>query len=152
MTLSEIRRILTRRGHWFINERIEYMGQYEEKDWIFRSDQTGAAVDKVELTFRTKNGESRQMLFSARRIEVDGRQLLIADTHDITDRKKAEEELIRIPRVAQYRYSDTNHALIHIMDEAKLLKKSVGLLSMSVVIAWRWSVLQSTMKQRLYSR
>ena len=94
----------------------------EEKDRIFDRIKTGAAVDKVELTFRTKNGESRQMLFSARRIEVDGRQLLIADTHDITDRKKAEEELIRVYRALRI-LSDTNHALIHIMDEAKLLKE-----------------------------
>src|SRR5690606_22614121 len=63
----------------------------EEKDRIFDRIKPHAAVDKVELTFRTKNGQSRQMLFSARRIEVAGRQLLIADPHDITDRKKAEE-------------------------------------------------------------
>ena len=62
------------------------------------------------------------MLFSARLIEVDGRQLLIADTHDITDRKKAEKELIRVNRALRI-LSDTNHALIHIMDEATLLNE-----------------------------
>ncbi|OQB55795.1 MAG: Cyclic di-GMP phosphodiesterase response regulator RpfG [Deltaproteobacteria bacterium ADurb.Bin151] len=94
----------------------------EEKDRIFDLIKTGTAVDKVELTFRAKTGESRQMLFSARLIEVDGRQLLIADTHDITDRKKAEKELIRVNRALRI-LSDTNHALIHIMDEATLLNE-----------------------------
>jgi PAS domain S-box-containing protein/putative nucleotidyltransferase with HDIG domain len=75
-------------------KKLNIWGNMKERDRIFDLIKSGANVDKVELTFRTKNGEYRQMLFSARLIEENGRQLLIANTHDITERNITEEKLL----------------------------------------------------------
>jgi PAS domain S-box-containing protein/putative nucleotidyltransferase with HDIG domain len=75
-------------------KELNIWGNIEERARIYDLIKSGTAVDKVELTFRTKNGEYRQMLFSARLIEEDDRQLLIANTHDITERNMTEEKLL----------------------------------------------------------
>jgi PAS domain S-box-containing protein len=75
-------------------KELNIWGSIEDRERIVNQLKSGANVDKVELTFRTKNGELRQMLFSSRLVEVDGRQLSIAITHDVTERNMTEEKLL----------------------------------------------------------
>ena len=46
-----------------------------------------------EATFRMKSGEIRTMLRSAEAIDLEGERCIISVTHDITERKQAEEKL-----------------------------------------------------------
>ncbi|HEY7545965.1 MAG TPA: PAS domain S-box protein, partial [Blastocatellia bacterium] len=50
-------------------------------------------ISAFEIGFRTRQGPSRQGLFSAEMIEIDGEQCLLATVEDITERKRAEEAL-----------------------------------------------------------
>ncbi len=75
-------------------KELNIWGSMEDRERIVKQLKSGANVDKVELSFRTKSGELRQMLFSSRLIEVDGRQLIIANTHDVTDHNVTEEKLL----------------------------------------------------------
>lgn len=49
----------------------------------------------VETQFHTKAGETRIGLHSAELIEISGEQCIVFAWHDITERKRAEEELLR---------------------------------------------------------
>jgi len=51
----------------------------------------GASVHDLELCFRAKRGELREVQVSAEREEIAGRQCLITVIRDISDRKRAEE-------------------------------------------------------------
>jgi PAS domain S-box-containing protein len=51
-------------------------------------------VNGEEVIMRQKNGNARNMLFSARFIEIDGKQCLLTFAVDITERKQAENELM----------------------------------------------------------
>jgi two-component system, cell cycle sensor histidine kinase and response regulator CckA len=51
------------------------------------------AVQNHELKLRTRNGETRMILYSAEIIELDGYPSLLGAVIDITERKKLEEQL-----------------------------------------------------------
>jgi two-component system, cell cycle sensor histidine kinase and response regulator CckA len=65
----------------------------DERARIIGQIRSGIPVDKEEVTFRTKNGKLRQMLFSARVIEVEDKPILLSHAQDITERKQTEEAL-----------------------------------------------------------
>ncbi len=52
-------------------------------------------VCNAEVRFRTKNGDILYVLWSAEVIEYEGKKCLIAVTRNITDRKIAEQELLK---------------------------------------------------------
>jgi PAS domain S-box-containing protein len=52
-------------------------------------------VKNTEIFLRQKNGNIRQMLFSASFVEIDQERYLLTFAHDITQRKQAEEKLRR---------------------------------------------------------
>lgn len=53
------------------------------------------SVRNLEVSLRTRDGVFRQCLLSSELIELDGKQCLVTVGNDITDRKRAEEELQR---------------------------------------------------------
>ncbi len=53
----------------------------------------GTGDEKFECRHRTKSGETRDVLFTARRVEIGGRRRLLSVWEDITDRTRAEQEL-----------------------------------------------------------
>jgi PAS domain S-box-containing protein len=55
----------------------------------------------VETLFRTKSGELRVVLLSAEIIELNGERCMLAINHDITNRKRAEQELLRAKEAAE---------------------------------------------------
>ncbi|HQU86384.1 MAG TPA: PAS domain S-box protein, partial [Pyrinomonadaceae bacterium] len=54
-----------------------------------------ATTKNLEFSFRTKSGEIIQTLMSNELIELNGEQCVLSIVYDITDRKRAEEELRR---------------------------------------------------------
>jgi PAS domain S-box-containing protein len=53
------------------------------------------SVRNEEVTLRSKNGEVRQVLLSSELIELNGKQCSVTVGDDITDRKRAEDQLRR---------------------------------------------------------
>lgn len=53
------------------------------------------AVDSVEIVFQTRHGDRRNVLYSSRLIDLDGKPHVLSHSHDITDRVRATEELKR---------------------------------------------------------
>ena len=53
------------------------------------------SVRNLEVKLRTKDGAFRQCILSSELIELDGKQCMVTVGNDITDRKRAEEELRR---------------------------------------------------------
>ncbi|MDH5740198.1 MAG: PAS domain S-box protein [Nitrospira sp.] len=53
------------------------------------------SVRNMEVTLRSKNGEIRQILLSSELIELHGKPCSVTIGNDITDRKRAEDELRR---------------------------------------------------------
>ena len=64
--------------------RADLLGTLEER----------GSVQETELNFRTKSGDLRLMRFSAEKITVAGDPCLLAVAEDITERRRAERELI----------------------------------------------------------
>lgn len=67
-----------------------------DRERIIRDIKAGRPVDKQEVRLRTKAGEVRDVIFSAKTIEIQGRSYLLTHAHDITERKRAEEEKKRL--------------------------------------------------------
>lgn len=54
------------------------------------------SIQNVETKFRTKGGAFRVLLSSSELMEVEGRQCILTASSDITERKRAEEELLQL--------------------------------------------------------
>lgn len=64
-----------------------------ERDEVLRGVERDGSVSGVEVCHRTRDGEIRHGVVSAKRLEVRGENLTLFVVHDITDRKEAEETL-----------------------------------------------------------
>jgi PAS domain S-box-containing protein len=64
-------------------ERSQYIREIFDKGFI----------DSWELKFRTREGNIRDILLSARLIEINNKHCILSHLHDITDQRRAEEEL-----------------------------------------------------------
>ncbi len=94
----------------------------DDREQVINALKEKGEIKSSEVLMRVKNDNIRNVLFSARFIEIEQDHYLLTFAQDITDRKRAEEELIRVNRALRM-LSDTNHALIQIMDEATLLNE-----------------------------
>ncbi len=65
----------------------------EDREKILNTLKDSKIVLGEEILMRRKNGEIRNMIFSARYVEIDQDRYLLTIAHDITDRKKAEDAL-----------------------------------------------------------
>jgi len=74
-------------------EDLNIWVSYDDRDKIVNSMRETGRVDNQEYRLRTKSGEIRTLLFSAESITIFGKECMIAVTTDITERKKAEEDL-----------------------------------------------------------
>ncbi len=81
--------------------------------------ETGQVHD-VEVAFGTKSGQTRVGLLSAEVIEIGGERCLLAVTKDVTERKRAEEELRRLNRALKA-LIQCNEALVRATHEATFL-------------------------------
>ncbi len=78
-------------------------------------------VQDVEINFGTKSGQIRAGLLSAEVIEVAGQPCLLAVTKDVTERKRAEQELRRLNRALKA-LIECNEALVRATDEPAFLR------------------------------
>jgi len=70
-------------------------------DWVYKADYelvkamvlNGETVHDIEFSFRKKTGQLRVILFSAELFDINGETCILSIIMDITDRKKAEEEI-----------------------------------------------------------
>ena len=62
---------------------------------ILREIERNGCVRNAEIAFRSISGDPRVVLFSGDRIVIDGEECILAVAKEISDRKMAEEELIR---------------------------------------------------------
>jgi diguanylate cyclase (GGDEF)-like protein/PAS domain S-box-containing protein len=68
----------------------------ENRDWVVATLKKGIEVKDKEFQFRKKNGEIMTGLFSAQVIHINNEDLFLSSITDITERKKTEEEIIRL--------------------------------------------------------
>jgi PAS domain S-box-containing protein len=78
-------------------------------------------VDFLEFQYRTKPGVIRNVLHSARLIEIDNRPCILSHIHDITDQRRAEEELKKhrnhLEELVDNRTAELNNTNIHLKHE-----------------------------------
>ncbi|MBU1862778.1 MAG: alpha/beta fold hydrolase [Candidatus Omnitrophica bacterium] len=72
-------------------------------------------LHSFETQIRTKSGEMRTMLFSGVRVDLDYEECLITTASDITERKRAEEELQKAQKIAQ-QYFDVAASMMIVLD------------------------------------
>src|SRR5208337_480418 len=65
----------------------------DQREELYREINGKGKTDFLEMTYHTKDGETRNILHSARFIEIDNEPFLLSHIHDITEQRKAEEEL-----------------------------------------------------------
>jgi PAS domain S-box-containing protein len=68
--------------------RVDIMSRLEER----------GTLSNIETTFRTKSGATRVFLSSVELVEIEGRRCILVASTDITERKKLEEDLLRLTR------------------------------------------------------
>ncbi|MDD4355680.1 MAG: PAS domain S-box protein [Smithellaceae bacterium] len=77
----------------FSSKDLHIWVNFEDREKIINTLTESKAVYGEEILMRRKNGEIRNMIFSARYVEINHDRYLLTLAHDITDRKKAEEAL-----------------------------------------------------------
>jgi PAS domain S-box-containing protein len=92
----------------------------EDRDRYVAALRDTGRVQGFEAPYRTQSDETRICLVSGEFIEMHGEQCILGVIHDITERKRAEEELHRVNRVLMT-LSECNQALVHASDESDLL-------------------------------
>jgi PAS domain S-box-containing protein len=102
-------------------KELNIWANLDDRERIIGQIRTGIPVDKEEVTFRTKNGEYRQMLFSARLIEVEGKKLLLSHAHDITERKQAEDALRKSEERYRSIFENAPFGIFHSTIEGRII-------------------------------
>ncbi|MBF8260068.1 MAG: PAS sensor histidine kinase [Actinobacteria bacterium] len=95
--------------------------------------------DGFETTFRTKSGEIRNMIIISEVVDVGGEQYILGLSHDITDRKRAEQEkdklqdqllqamkMEAVGRLAGGVAHDFNNLMTVIMGYSELMLQKIG--------------------------
>lgn len=101
----------------------------ERKQFVYRLNSFGA-VENLEAKFLAKSGEIKDCLVSAATIEFEGIQHILSTTKDITDRKRAENELLKEKEKAE----ESEKALSVILTN---FNKSQ---SIAKIGSWEWDI------------
>jgi two-component system, cell cycle sensor histidine kinase and response regulator CckA len=92
----------------------------EDRDRYFAALREKGRVLGFEASYRTKSGETKICLVSGEFIRVQDEDCTLGVIHDITERKRSEEELHRVNR-SLITLTECNQALIRARDEGELL-------------------------------
>lgn len=122
-------RTTTEMGFWQEpGRRAEFIHEVVEK----------GSVDALEMRYINRSGEVRDVLHSARLIEIEGRQCLLSHIQDITEKKKAEKALMaseeRLRGIAnnfpgvvfQFYASDSGEMGVHYLSERTMEIMGLG--------------------------
>lgn len=99
---------------------LELWANPEDRDRYVAALKERARVLGFEASYKTKSDETRICLVSGEFIEMQGERCILGVIHDITGRKRSEEELRRANR-ALMTLSECNQALVRAADEGQLL-------------------------------
>ena len=84
-------------------------------------------MDSFPLTYRVENGEMRDTLHSARIIELEGVPCILSHIQDVTEMRRAQEELLRhrvqLEEMVRSRTRDLSNALEELTREVEARKK-----------------------------
>jgi PAS domain S-box-containing protein len=72
-----------------------------------------------EIKLKMKSGEIRVMLLSAELIELEGKKMVLSVCHDITERKRAEEELIKVKEALEMKVEERTAILQELIGELR---------------------------------
>ena len=93
-----------------------------DRDNILSALLESGEVRNIEIPFRTKNGTILTCLLSAELIELNAEECVLATIEDISERKKAEERILRLNRLYAT-ISQINQTIVHARDRASLFKE-----------------------------
>lgn len=112
-----------------------------DREEIVRQLEQQGKVLNYEVTARTKVGIEISALTSAEKIEINGESHIIWTTIDITDRKKAEKEVLRLNRELRA-INECDQVIVHASDEKTLLSDVCRILCTTAgyLLAWISSV------------
>jgi len=92
--------------------------------------ETQGQVQGEEFPFRTKTGEIRYGRVSAARVTINGQPCMLSVTHDITDRKRAEERLQKSETNFRSLVSDAPYGIYRVTLDGQLLDVNPALVTM----------------------
>ncbi len=73
---------------------FEFEVPQEHRDAIRRVIQDSGRMSAIEIPVRSRSGDTRTYLVSATRVEISGRPCALANIHDLTERKRLEQQLL----------------------------------------------------------
>jgi len=94
----------------------------EDRDRVLRKVSESGEIRNEEFQFKTRNGDVIIGLLSAELIELDGEACLISVIEDISERKKAEERILRLNRLYAT-ISQINQTIVHAHNTDILFKE-----------------------------
>jgi PAS domain S-box-containing protein len=92
--------------------------------------ETEGQVDGQEFRFRTKDGEIRYGRVSAMRVTINEKECMLSVTHDITDRKRVEEELQKSESHFRSLVHDAPYGIYRVTLDGRLLEVNPALVMM----------------------
>lgn len=97
----------------------------------------GQTVDHSERLLLTSSGGECQIIKSVARVQFEGKEHLLESCMDITDRKKAECEMLRLNRVLKT-LSECNHAMLRASHETELMQSMCRVITSSGGYSLAW--------------
>lgn len=94
------------------SNEINIWKKIEDRNKLINSLKTDGFIDNLEAEYVVKDGSVRTGLMSATIIEFDGTKCILSITRNISERKKAEEEL----KENQHRLAETNQLLQDVLN------------------------------------
>jgi PAS domain S-box-containing protein len=106
-------RTLGYRREEMVGRTMLELGVWESKsvrDRVIRVLEEEGMVRDLEINFRGKSGKTFTGLFSAEPIDFDGERYILSIVNDITERKRMEEEIVRLNRDLEARAAELEAA------------------------------------------
>lgn len=121
----------------------------EQREELFKKMSEKGSIHNEEVEIRTKTGEKRIVLYTIEFIEIGGEKRIFSIGYDITEHKKAEEELEKgrrrlkdvLDSVDDSLYSldyDLNFIFVNDSTQLNLIAKAIGLENSQDLIGVNW--------------
>ncbi len=108
-------RLLEYRRENLIGRRTTELGMWADpgaRDQVTGEFPSGSSLTNLEFDLRTATGKARTVLSTIVKIDIDGRQCLIGQMYDLTERRQSEDRLRLLDRVARIGYESMSYTEI----------------------------------------